>query len=324
MAQLSLIYATAIIGLLFASLYPLSSLAFAPPLSSLQLPKGRSHNNSQIKIKSSTQLFHHQNHSQNHHHNDRRTFISSLVSSLSIVSSSRAAHAITPEQASKSYDNYAATYDNLDGGSIASSLGIDDARKSLVSKARGHVLEIGVGTGLNLESYNFNDSSIKSVTCVDISDGMLNQAKARIQQMKSTGIIKDDSISIEFVKADATSELISMFGENKFDTVIDTFSLCVMGNEGAKRCLDELAGVVKKAEDGGELSLISVGSYYIIHRANGCSYAQYVFTGQVLLIENTRASNPLLGYYQDATASTAADVGGKGMLLICDCYVLLI
>lgn len=34
--------------------------------------------------------------------------------------------------------------------------------------------------------------------------------------------------------------------------------------------------------------------------------------GQILLIENTRASNPILGYYQDVTASTAADVGGKG------------
>ena len=34
--------------------------------------------------------------------------------------------------------------------------------------------------------------------------------------------------------------------------------------------------------------------------------------GKILLIENTRASNPLLGYYQDITASTAADIGGKG------------
>ncbi len=34
--------------------------------------------------------------------------------------------------------------------------------------------------------------------------------------------------------------------------------------------------------------------------------------GQILLIENTRASNPVLGYYQDITASAAADVGGKG------------
>ena len=235
------------VGLLFIPLLPLSSLAYVPPLSSWQSLKVRSHDNNRIKLKS-TKLFHHQN--PNH---DRRTFMASLSSSLSIVSSTAtSANAITPEQASKSYDNYAATYDNLDGGSIASSLGIDDARKHLLSKARGNVLEIGVGTGLNLESYHFD--SIQSLTCVDISEGMLAQAKARIQQMKSTGIINnDENISIEFVKADATSELISMFGENKFDTVIDTFSLCVMGNDGAKRCLDEMTGVVKKAEDGGEL-----------------------------------------------------------------------
>ncbi len=34
--------------------------------------------------------------------------------------------------------------------------------------------------------------------------------------------------------------------------------------------------------------------------------------GYVLLIENTRSSNPMLGYYQDITASAAANMGGKG------------
>jgi hypothetical protein len=34
--------------------------------------------------------------------------------------------------------------------------------------------------------------------------------------------------------------------------------------------------------------------------------------GYVLLIENTRSSNPILGYYQDITASAAASMGGKG------------
>lgn len=36
--------------------------------------------------------------------------------------------------------------------------------------------------------------------------------------------------------------------------------------------------------------------------------------GTILLIENTRSSNPILGYYQDVTASTAADMGGKGIV----------
>ena len=50
----------------------------------------------------------------------------------------------------------------------------------------------------------------------------------------------------------------------------------------------------------------------IIIQSNGIAV---LTLGQILLIENTRASNPLLGYYQDITASTAADVGGKGRSL---------
>ena len=38
------------------------------------------------------------------------------------------------------------------------------------------------------------------------------------------------------------------------------------------------------------------------------------FTGLVLLLENSRSSNPLLGLYQDATADAAASTGGKGCI----------
>jgi hypothetical protein len=49
------------------------------------------------------------------------------------------------------------------------------------------------------------------------------------------------------------------------------------------------------------------------------AFFQYTFplldvAGAILLIENTRSSNPILGYYQDVTASTAADMGGKGIV----------
>ncbi|KAL7531160.1 hypothetical protein ACHAXR_003876 [Thalassiosira sp. AJA248-18] len=278
-----LFHVIALAGVTMMISSPMSVLAFVSPSS----PLFEGNRYGRINLHhTTTKLFHHHQHQQN---NNRRTFITTSVSTLPILlsstttiqSASYRANAITPEQASKSYDTYAATYDNLDGGTIASSLGIDEARKHLLSMAKGNVLEIGVGTGLNLDSYQF--TNIQSLTLVDISEGMLSQARVRIQQMKSMGII-DDSIPVKIVQADATSELTSLFGKDKFDTVVDTFSLCVMGNEGAKRCLEEMTGVVKKGGDG----------------------------GQVLLIENTRASNPLLGYYQDITASTAADVGGKG------------
>jgi len=210
----------------------------------------------------------------------RRNFaaacLSGIITVLPIVTTNEAASALTPDQASQSYDTYAETYDKLDGGSIATSLGIDEARSKLLGMAKGNVLEIGVGTGLNLASYRFGEGGVTSLTLVDISDGMLSQAELRIQKMNI-----DKSIPIQFVKADATSELVNIFGENKFDSVVDTFSLCVMGNEGAKKCIEEMAGVIKPS-------------------------------GKILLVENTRSSNPLLGSYQDMTASSAANLGGKG------------
>lgn len=192
--------------------------------------------------------------------------------------------AISPEEASSSYDGYASTYDNLDGGLAASSLGIDQARESLLRQyARGdNVLEIGVGTGLNLKSYDF--TKIKNFTGVDISAGML--AESRRKATSGSIFPQNSNTKINFLLADATSELSQYFEESTFDTVVDTFSLCVMGNDGAKRCLEQIKHIVKPSKDG----------------------------GKILLLENTKSSNPVLGWYQDLTAETAAKAGGKGCL----------
>ena len=203
------------------------------------------------------------------------------------------AYAISADEASKSYDAYASTYDDLDGGSAAAVLGIDAARSALLSKARGHVLEVGVGTGLNINRYNFasgDEGGVTSLTLVDISEGMLKEARAKVENLKLPPGVK-----VEFVRADATKDLAEKFGSNSFDTVVDTFSLCVMGNEGARDCLAQMRDVVKPAEDG----------------------------GRILLIENTRSSNPLLGLYQDATAEKASQMGGKGCVYNQDVTAML-
>ena len=213
---------------------------------------------------------------------DRRNAINAIAMTSTFCAAgllipTPAAMALSPEEASTAYDSYAKTYDDLDGGEASSLLGIDEARNALLGQASGSVLEIGAGTGLNLNKYDL--TKVTSITLVDVSDGMLNEARNRVKSIPSL-----QGIPISYVNADATSALVDRFGEQKFDCVTDSFSLCVMGTMGAKKCLDQLSRVVKRKSDG----------------------------GKVLLLENSRSSNPLLGAYQDATADIAASSGGKG------------
>jgi ubiquinone/menaquinone biosynthesis C-methylase UbiE len=108
-------------------------------------------------------------------------------------------------------------------------------------------------------------SDIESLTLVDVSAGMLDVARGRWDEMaisigggkeeggggvRDVGNRRPRPPPVEFVLADATTELLSKFGMDAFDVVIDTFGLCVMGNEGARMCLREMTGVVRR---GGEL-----------------------------------------------------------------------
>ena len=230
-----------------------------------------------------------------HYHHRRRSILTTTLpillaaasSSTFIIPQRPGAYGLTPLDASRDYDSYATTYNKLDGGSVASSLGIDNARKALLSNSaivKGKVLEIGAGTGINLDYYNFsNDNVIESLTLVDISEGMLNVAKAKWEGKltSSTTSAKIPTV-VNFIKADVTTELITTFTPNTYDVIIDTFSLCTMGTSGALHALQQMTSIVKP-------------------------------NGYVLLIENTRSStNALLGLYQDSTSALAATLGGKG------------
>ena len=76
----------------------------------------------------------------------RRSLISTCVSTATFLTSNNELYpaiAITPEEAEKSYDKYAKSYDSLDGGAVASKLGIESARAELLKLATGRVLEVG-------------------------------------------------------------------------------------------------------------------------------------------------------------------------------------
>eukprot|EP00877_Chromochloris_zofingiensis_P013338 jgi/Chrzof1/8258/Cz03g03130.t1 len=189
------------------------------------------------------------------------------------------------------YDRYAPSYDKLDSGAASQALGFPQLRRQLLQKAVGDVLEVGVGTGLNLPLYEW--SNVASYTGIDISPGMLTQAKIKATEMSLAVAASQDAAAaaaapppppvtnlpssseppaeqlsgsrVHLLQADVTS---LPFADASFDCVIDTFSLCVFSDPG--RALREMARVLRPG-------------------------------GRMLLLEHSRSDFPLLGLYQDVT-----------------------
>nr|WP_218120075.1 class I SAM-dependent methyltransferase [Actinopolyspora mzabensis] len=87
-----------------------------------------------------------------------------------------------------------------------------DTRQWLCGRAEGEVLEVAIGTGLNLERYPAGTR----LTGVDLSPAMLEQARRRSER---TGR------AVELGVADAQR---LAFPDASFDTVVCTFSLCAV------------------------------------------------------------------------------------------------
>jgi ubiquinone/menaquinone biosynthesis C-methylase UbiE len=96
-------------------------------------------------------------------------------------------------------------------------------RKKLWSKVNGfHILEIGVGTGKNLDYYPSNTR----ITAIDFSDHMLKQAAAKKRRKK---------INVDLDLMDVQS---LYFADNSFDTVVASFVFCSVPSphKGLKEC----------------------------------------------------------------------------------------
>lgn len=85
-------------------------------------------------------------------------------------------------------------------------------RQQLVPLARGRVLEIGIGTGLNLPHYD--RARVHSLTGVDPAQAMHRRARQRAQRA---------GLQVELVGASAEQLPLD---DSSFDTVVVTYSLC--------------------------------------------------------------------------------------------------
>lgn len=117
-------------------------------------------------------------------------------------------------------------------------LGMADRRAALLSEARGRVLEIGAGTGLNLRHY---PATVEELVLSDPVIPMAERSRARLTE-------SDSRRGLEVIEAPA-EEL--PFPSGCFDTVVSTMVLCTVADVDA--ALSEIARVLRP---GGQLLFI--------------------------------------------------------------------
>jgi ubiquinone/menaquinone biosynthesis C-methylase UbiE len=107
-------------------------------------------------------------------------------------------------------------------------------RAKVVPRARGKVLEVGIGSGLNLGLYD--KSHVEGVWGIDPSLELQRRARARAEQA---------GIAVDFIPLSGEQIPIE---SGFFDTVLVTYTLCTIPD--VKSALDEMARVLKP---GGQL-----------------------------------------------------------------------
>jgi ubiquinone/menaquinone biosynthesis C-methylase UbiE len=122
------------------------------------------------------------------------------------------------ERMAGGYDRMIATWERLL---------FEDGRQWVCSRARGSVLEIGVGTGRNLDRYPDD----VHVVGIDLSPAMLGLARARAQMLGR-------DVDLQLGDAQALS-----FASQSFDTVVVTLALCAIPDD--HQAIREIARVLR-------------------------------------------------------------------------------
>jgi ubiquinone/menaquinone biosynthesis C-methylase UbiE len=115
-----------------------------------------------------------------------------------------------------------------------------EERRRWVPRAHGDVLEIGVGSGLNLAFYDA--AKVGKVTGIDPSAPLLARAAARVSEAP---------VPIELIRGHAEA---LPFPDRSFDSAVVTYSLCSVDDPA--RALAEVRRVLRS---GGELVFVEHG-----------------------------------------------------------------
>ena len=99
-------------------------------------------------------------------------------------------------------------------------------RREALSRLNGKILEVGVGTGRNMNYY----PPCCSITGIDNSKGMLGKARENAKNMKNVTFILMDAESLGF-------------SDHSFDYVVTTFVLCTISDP--VKALTEMRRVLK-------------------------------------------------------------------------------
>lgn len=114
------------------------------------------------------------------------------------------------QKVQRKYNRFARYYEGME--SPMSWAGFNDWRKTLWQRARGAILEVGVGTGANLPFYPQG----ATVTAIDFSPRMLAKAEARA---------KDLGVEVDLRLMDAQA---MEFADDSFDTVVTACVFCTV------------------------------------------------------------------------------------------------
>lgn len=105
---------------------------------------------------------------------------------------------------------------------------LDERRREALAPVRGQILEIGIGTGLNLPHY---PATVETITGLDANAGMLRQLE---KKLAGGGI----EVAFECAGAD-----LLPFEDSSFDTVVLTLVLCSLADR--SRAMAEIRRVLR-------------------------------------------------------------------------------